>query len=104
MSKTIPCPVCWHEETVRSAANGRPADHTGDTTARMFFRIQGAASGQQVTRGSGGWWLCEICGCALVPREAGTLLLAVFTVCPPDRVKIANGTFVEVDEAFSAQR
>jgi len=72
-----PCPVCWHEETMRAQREDRePADTTPEM--RLDWRPPiGGARGQQATRGDGGYWRCPGCGVVLTPREAAVLLDAI---------------------------
>ena len=72
-----PCPVCWHEETMRAQREERePADTTQEMHLEWYPPLDGPR-GQQVTRVDGGYWRCPACDVVLPPREAAVLLDAV---------------------------
>jgi len=72
-----PCPVCWHEETMRVRRNGGKERETTQAEHLEWRSPYGGACGQQVSRTDGGYWRCPTCGVVLIPREAAVLLDAV---------------------------
>lgn len=83
MSDRPPCPVCWHEETMRAARQERLEHDLTDETLLLWQRPYGGARGQVVTRWDGGSWQCPTCGVVLIPHDAAVLLDAVLTVSYP---------------------
>jgi len=83
MSKTVMCPVCWHEETFRAIRQNTEAVHD-DVPNMRWNRPYGGARGQVVTAWDGGYWRCERCHVSLSPFMAALMIDAVLRVSDPD--------------------
>lgn len=75
-----PCPICWHEETMRDRKSGDLERDLRPEETLEWHRPYGGARGQVVTRWDGGSWRCPTCDVALTPRDAAVLFDAVLTV------------------------
>lgn len=67
MTKTIPCPACWHKETL--AARLAKLTPTHADPAQMDWRPSYRWDGNQ--------WVCRKCFLYLGPHDASVLLHAV---------------------------
>jgi hypothetical protein len=97
--RKIPCPYCWHEETLKARLNNREPCRD-DSSSMYWVKPYGGPRGQQVTKWDGGRWHCEICDISLTAREAGVFLDAALMNSDPDCDSIVDGLHQDTHEAL----
>lgn len=87
----VPCPVCWHRETMTARFNDREScrDDVVDDHAVMRWSPgprRGGACGNpgMPSRWDRGVWECGACGFRCTPEEAGILIDGVLHASDPD--------------------
>lgn len=68
MATTVPCPACWHHETIQARTEEREPIHD-DPALMRWVRT--------------GYWVCQHCYLTLDPRECGILLDAAIRQSDP---------------------